>query len=458
MADRRAVSAIVRRLHGVDDVEHFLQLLQELVSTGNIVSSRENLGSIGTSRQPQRLASGGECSSPSVCPWVDPALWSTLPDELVEHVFARLPLPKINELRSLSKQWSLRFMTSEYPDFMRACSKAHPKMFGMITQGPLEVGVLTVRLYDTEANRWYSYEKPMAEESFDTMCAGDGGLVCIVSAAVNKKENPLLITVLNPLTRHQRPLPPPPKLREVQPCMVQLVMDDSRECYKVIVVGGVKYSGEHGTHLVAEVYCSETGVWRSVEAEAFPNLIFGYHYQWDSPEEVEFLNLSFDETLLGPCAYDSAGRVIVEFDVPKIPTFKEILCESCALVKDRLFLLHQEIFSTASDRFVTLHRRYVVSEYQCQGPNSEPNWVQVKVHRCAEFQYPAEGGRYRMTLYGCQGFLLLKAANLESLVYEHELTWFCDLSTSKWQKVPAIPYPGDLSQDAMFELRWDAAP
>lgn len=66
-----------------------------------------------------------------------------------------------------------------------------------------------------------------------------------------------------------------------------------------------------------------------------------------------------------------------------------------------------------------------------------------------------------MELKVCKGFLLLKAGYKVSHI--HEPKWFYDLSTSKWQNIPAVPGSpngtvNDDISDLMFELRWDAVP
>ena len=76
-------------------------------------------------------------------------------------------------------------MTSKNSEFKRACAEASLKMLAMVSRGyegpeGYEATVGCVSLYDVKENRWDSnvhvfncYE--------DTLYAGDGGLVCVVS-------------------------------------------------------------------------------------------------------------------------------------------------------------------------------------------------------------------------------------------------------------------------------------
>lgn len=59
-------------------------------------------------------------------------LWRTLPLDLLQLVFARLPLPdEIIRLRVLSKTWD-RYLTGVTPGFTKVCAKSNPSIFGML--------------------------------------------------------------------------------------------------------------------------------------------------------------------------------------------------------------------------------------------------------------------------------------------------------------------------------------
>lgn len=88
-----------------------------------------------------------------------------------------------------------------------------------------------VRVFDLKFNKFYAFEiTPGFEESWKTMRATDGGLVCFVCTYLvkNKKER-LPILVCNPLTQDRRALPL--NTLKAQPRMVQLVMDRLSKSY-----------------------------------------------------------------------------------------------------------------------------------------------------------------------------------------------------------------------------------
>lgn len=382
---------------------------------------------------------------------MNPALWSTLPEELLQLVFARLPWREILELRLLSKQWK-QSLSSRNSEFRRVCTEANPRLFAMISPA-YEFGVMSIRMYDIKADTWHHLIDRVAgdDEGTWTMFAGDGGLVCVVAVPIDKKKRPLVITVCNPLTRQYVKLPTH-DLCSARPRMVQLVMDRDRASYKVIVVGKKKRGA------VAQVFSSETRSWSSAAVSA--DLIFGHRYDWHIEEDDEFLF----ETYLGPCAYDCAKAQLLELEGPSNP-WKEASVKSFALVKDRLFVLHEERYSKGSTRgrargavlSERVEQRYCISEYQYE--KRKASWVKLKAHRCKGFEEPPHSVLYTMHLKACNGFLLVFADNGETNAFRHELTWLYDLSTSTWQDMPLIPLDEEVYPlDAMFELQWDAVP
>lgn len=127
---------------------------------------------------------------------VDPRLWRKLPQELVELVFAKLPLPLIPELRECSKAW---YTMSKSFNFREACSASHPRLFGLLGWDIYGESIRST-LYDMKSNEWlgqvelvgfpgrvtYGDWEPNgsryseADAYRNSMCACDGGLVCFV--------------------------------------------------------------------------------------------------------------------------------------------------------------------------------------------------------------------------------------------------------------------------------------
>lgn len=58
---------------------------------------------------------------------MSPAIWSALPKDLLERVFARLPLADMIRLQCLSKEWNQK-LTSTSSAFKMVCADANPKL------------------------------------------------------------------------------------------------------------------------------------------------------------------------------------------------------------------------------------------------------------------------------------------------------------------------------------------
>ena len=134
-----------------------------------------------------------------------PAIWSALPKELLQRVFARLLLADIIRLQCLSKEWSQN-ITSTKSAFKMVCVDANPKLFAIIS-GICFIGKFEVKVYDMKSNTWHATMIDTGyEEPFNTMNACDGGLVCFLCTSA-KSHVRLPIFVCNPLTRNMRALP-----------------------------------------------------------------------------------------------------------------------------------------------------------------------------------------------------------------------------------------------------------
>ncbi|KAG0618974.1 hypothetical protein M758_4G105900 [Ceratodon purpureus] len=288
---------------------------------------------------------------------LNPAIWSKLPLELEQRIFAHLPLRHILRLRVLSKAWN-GYVTGVLQGFSKVCAQVNPKLFGLLCEAfDYDIaGVMAVRIHDNGSKRWHRFKhNTVFEDQFIvTMNAGDGGLVCVVSLDIDKTENPVVIEVFNPLTKQRRVLPNlPHALSSFQPSMLQLVMDRESATYKVLIVGPSEASmrkDARGKYTfggeAAAIYSSVTGQWSSTEAST--DLVFGYHHFWDddgSDSELEGETLFYYEMSRPiPCVYDCANGAKISLEDESSPWKTLPGASSYALVKDRLFVLHKETY------------------------------------------------------------------------------------------------------------------
>lgn len=392
------------------------------------------------------------------CSYMNPALWSKLPTELLQMVFARLPFPQVyQDVRLLSKEWKWSATTGD-SELNRARAEANSKIFAMVFDYEWEIDESRFTenyVYDTKENLWRFF--PM--QKYGRVNCASGGLLCCVpsSKAVAKilistrdgitkklmteeKESSLPISVYNPLTRQRKELPSH-SLSLMQPRMVQLVVNRDTKCYEVVVVGD--RNGGVGD-IMATVYNSGTGAWSS--ASTMSNCIFGHELHCD--DELEALFLPTDRRLRF-CAFDYARDEFIQLDGPGPDIGASV--HGSALVGDHLFVLHREPYGS-----------YYILEYQ--GRTCKPNWVKLRSHKCHDFRYDLDE-IYTLRLDACEGCLMVTATNnhrrhdhVLSEAYGHELAWFYDVATGEWNRVAA---PKNLVGDPegiMCELRWDAVP
>lgn len=372
-----------------------------------------------------------------------PAIWSALPKDLLERVFARLPLADIVRLQCLSKEWNQK-LTSTNSDFKMVCADANPKLFAIIS-GYCFKGKFEVNVFDMKSNTWHATTIDTGyEEPFNTMNACDGGLVCFLCTSA-KSHVRLPIIVCNPLTRSMRALPLHAHKGPVG--MLQLVMDRNTKFYKVIVVVNDINNG----NLTAELFHSETGVWTSANL-ANSSLFFGYQHMWEGYEDRDF---EYVATAFSPCIYDCAEGEFLELQVAE-NLFEEAVKKSYALVHDCLFVLQKtddREVDVGGGGTILAGPEYFIREFR--GQKVAPHWIKVKDHRCNNLGYLASNNYYWPSIYACGGFLLVVTHNLAS-TYLNGLEKLYDLSTGKWHALPA--FQEICSVDLMCELQWDAVP
>lgn len=186
--------------------------------------------------------------TPPLCP----AIWSMLPVELVQCVFACLPVIDIIRLRVLSKTWD-RYVTGVTPGFTKLCAKRNPNKFALISERNInndDLGPMAIKLYDRKENKSYQCVHESKALVFgETVFVGDGGLVCLVRKTIG----PLQTIVFNPLTRQWRELQSFSFVSRTEPLTV--LLDRESKGYKVCVMGPKKPNEPNGS-LVARIFGS----------------------------------------------------------------------------------------------------------------------------------------------------------------------------------------------------------
>lgn len=161
-------------------------------------------------------------------------------------------------------------------------------------------------------------------------------MFCVTSNNESPKpeddQQPLLM-MCNPLTTEWKSLPPRPLVTNL-PKMIQLVIDSSTKCYKVIAAGHKDFRGE----VIADVYNSATEEWCTLNSPS--DTACGYYHHWQRDSNAQFEG-GLQGIRLAPYIYDFAKNdLIYEFDDEENP-FREDSVKAHALVGDHLVHLHE---------------------------------------------------------------------------------------------------------------------
>ncbi|KAG0599075.1 hypothetical protein M758_12G125700 [Ceratodon purpureus] len=375
---------------------------------------------------------------------MDRSLWSKLPKELLELVLACLPMPQLVEICRCPERWSI---LSKSPDFRHECSKRHPKIFGLVGRKWNPGRTLRTVVYDIKSNDWCYRELGSgfppsilsdARHAYDdAIFACDGGLVCYVAQG-SLSSHPILVG--NPLTDEWRALPwmPLEKLAIMQPILVQLVMEDDEKSYRVNLVS-VKYEVADYTSRAYAAHCydSKTGLWSAMES--------GLVYDGCRDRMRTILE--------APCVFDCETKTV--HGLLECPALEGVNAKRCAIVKDRLFVLHK----WSSDMFPHVEERFIVSEYEWQSSASDLSRLRI-IDSTLPRHLPGEIRKVRF--FSCKGFLLLFADSRKEDEDQHQIIRLFDSSLNDWQNLSMggdFRFTGDELQGVfMCELRWDAVP
>ncbi|KAG0587106.1 hypothetical protein KC19_2G141000 [Ceratodon purpureus] len=370
---------------------------------------------------------------------LDPFLWSTLPEDVVELVFARLSTGKIIALREQSAIWSAMAKSS---NFRGVFSESHPEIFGLVNWDKYGKRFWNLT-YDIKSKEWMCQKLDGLSEAIrasdydrhrDWMFASDGGLVCFVP---RWDYSPFTIFVGNPLTDEWKALPLLSQARKdalTLVTVVQLVVDEDTKRYRVILVRRKLGQGA----CAAQYFDSETGEWSSMVS----GLVYGDFGLRGS-------NMSSTEGWENPVVHDCTTGMTHEL-IDYLSGERDVDFGCFALVKERLFMLDKSRFPDPHE-FI---ERFTVSEYAWETSVSK-----VSRKRLIDCNFPRD---YQGHLYACKGFLLGIADNCEEGDDHHQLIRLYDLSAERWQELSM----GDnckftneeLKNIFMCELRWDAVP
>lgn len=212
-----------------------------------------------------------------------PALWSTLPRELLERTLAFLPFPHLFRLRTVCRRWNAlphcAYFRHVAPNHWGACL---PVLFCKDTtldaadDDDSGWNSDSWSAFDTSSHSWLRLPPLTCLEPRHPkyLVVGSGGLLCI--GDFDGTEN---LIVCNPVTRSFRELPPT-LLQWAEPDLTSMAIatdprpqtpNPNSNPYKLVLAGNRAFNPEKKGYRTTEVYDSRTKSW-SITGDIPPNI------------------------------------------------------------------------------------------------------------------------------------------------------------------------------------------
>ncbi|KAG6553607.1 hypothetical protein Mapa_004521 [Marchantia paleacea] len=357
---------------------------------------------------------------------MDPAVWSNVPEHLMDGILANLAIPALFRLRSVCKSWySLVFSPTFLDLYARGPGQGQGPWFLMFRNQDYR----EASTYNPSVNRWISVTPPpLPVNQMFLPIASAGGLLCF-SSCTNGRTT---LVVANPVTRRWRELPPMLRIQTYH--MAGMVVDRRTKAYKIVVVG--IYGIYDVYYPTTEVFNSETNAWNSTgdipRGTMFPSrrtlLCDGILYSWccDPPD--------------GLVAYDMTEG-----------TWSQIYAPMQHSLDSHMLIESQgRIYTVGGLREHNVTKSICIWELQ----RAELEWKEVDrmpEMLCDEFLC---GGK-RFICIGMDGLVLLIVRGRDRLVLSYD---FCN---RVWRRLPSCPLADHrlrygLIDGIAFEPRLDA--
>jgi len=157
----------------------------------------------------------------------DGPLWAMLPKDLVEKVFAYLPLHSLFQARTVCKLWQNMGISNNLVKLRAEAPSGSPYFPVFFSKGN-ERGWCA---YDHVVHRWL-HLPPLTFLPCEAKCilAGEAGLLCLNQSLGSTYSS---ICVCNPMTKSWKALPP--LAHNWEPGITHMVVDRDQKAYKLIV-------------------------------------------------------------------------------------------------------------------------------------------------------------------------------------------------------------------------------
>lgn len=138
-----------------------------------------------------------EVQPPVVLKW---DIWGSLPDDVLDRVIARMPLPTLIRMQMVCKKWRIKLRTASFIRLYES-EFERPRTEWFLTFGNQKTGTVCFA-YDVHLSKWHTLPLgflPFELTNRSPLAAADG-LICL-GAGWNRGNMPSKLVICNPVSR-----------------------------------------------------------------------------------------------------------------------------------------------------------------------------------------------------------------------------------------------------------------
>lgn len=274
---------------------------------------------------------------------MDPALWGSLPDHILDHVLVHLPLPVLTRFRCVCKRFyslsATRSFLKTYPLSLSPVSFPQPWLVHT------HAGVSNA--YNPAANNWFELSPYFVPDPwFSDVLTSMSGLM-LLSPVAQAAGRPVKIQVFNPCTGFERRLPP-----IGHPSAAQMVVDPSGESYQVFALCENPDSDVEDHHRWSlHRYSSSCNSWEVLSSQ-LPLAILPGSATIDVCNGIVFCTAGYRTPQFGIWAFDMGRKTWSRVQLPFLPALARCQLLSCG---KRLMLITRMKAEASTNAAAVLH-------------------------------------------------------------------------------------------------------
>lgn len=268
---------------------------------------------------------------------MDPALWGSLPDHILDHVLVHLPLPVLTRFRCVCQRFyslsATRSFLKTYPLSLSPVSSPQPWL--------VHTHDGASHAYNPNKNNWFELSPYFVPDPwFSDVLTAMSGLM-LLSPVAQAAGRPVKIQVFNPFTGIERRLPP-----IGHPSAAQMLVDPSGEGYQVFALCETPDEDDHCWSL--HRYSSSSDAWELLSS-VLPLAILRGSVTIDVCNGTVYCTAGYRTPQFGIWAFD---KVWSRVQLPFLPALARCQLLSCG---KRLMLITRMKAEASTNAAAVLH-------------------------------------------------------------------------------------------------------